>query len=442
MDLAQNPLKQAELLHSQGNFVQAEQLFRLVLDSNPDHPGYRYNVAQCLQSRGMKRSAVKEYVKVIESVGDWASWRALALNNVGTLLSEIGERDMARESFEKALAVKPDLPAALNNLGNYYNHSGDYVKAKSLYEQAMGATPICHDALMNCGALNLLLGDFKTGWEQYEHRWQVPSFSTTPVKDKTKWNGEELAGKRILLTAEQGVGDAIQFIRYAPLVKAKGAAWVGYHGHTETDDLFHHTEGIDEWFIDRDPNDIDREYDYHCSLLSLPRLMGNARMTSPYINWTDGHPFPPGFNVGLVWAGNPAHAKDKLRSIDAEVLRPLLDVKGVRFYSLQYGKEGDLILDGVRDMRGELDSYTNTAGILNDLDLLISVDTSVVHLAGALMRPVWMLTPVNPDWRWMLDKPTSDWYPTLNLFRQTKEGEWSDAVDVIKRGLEVLVADH
>jgi hypothetical protein len=293
-------------------------------------------------------------------------------------------------------------------------------------------------------------GRYAEGWPQYEFRWlQPPLLGRRPSFRKPVWAGQDLRGKTILLRTEQGVGDVIQFIRYAPHVKALGAT-VLLQVRPGVGDLAKGFPGIDRIL---DPNEPYPEFDYYIHLMSLPRAFGTelASVPSavPYLRvdserraqWEGRLRGVKKFKVGLVWAGDADHLRDRYRSISLGVLVALAEVQGVQFYSLQKGAPAEQIalappgMD-IADLGPELLDFADTAAVLDQLDLMIGVDTSVVHLAGALGKPVWTLIASPPDFRWMLDREDTPWYPTMRLFRQREPGDWAGVIGRVKAELE------
>ena len=265
------------------------------------------------------------------------------------------------------------------------------------------------------------------------------------------WQGEDPRGKTILVYHEQGLGDSIQFARYARLIATRGGRAVAVVGRPLAR-LFRGVPGLQHVGV---AGEAVPAFDFHASFLSLPLLLGAGPevlgTAAPYLRLPSAMaegaiaPDGEGLRVGLVWSGNPAHANDRYRSIPFSALAPILAVPGVSFYSLQLGPRAvDLWQDGapapVVDLAPQLQDLTDTAAAMTWLDLVISVDTAAAHLAGALARPVWTLLPVGSDWRWLLGRDDSPWYPTMRLFRQTKVGDWSDPVRETAKALAALAA--
>jgi hypothetical protein len=296
------------------------------------------------------------------------------------------------------------------------------------------------------GLIQLLQGNLAVGWAEYESRWKVGVGDDRKLLQR-RWKGEPLGGERILLYAEQGLGDTMQFVRYVPLVAKLGGEVVlevqpALHG------LLAHTDAASR-VIRR--GEMLPEFTWQCPLMSLPLALGTELDTIParipYIvpdaerveAWRERLQKNTRC-IGLAWAGNSGHPRDRLRSISLEQLTPLLNVSGTTFYSLQFGSGAEQTKQLPPDVRlidlgDELKDFANVAAIVANLDLVISIDSAVAHLAGALGKPVWTLLNKGCDWRWFLEREDSPWYPTARLFRQTTPGEWQDVVKRIEIAL-------
>lgn len=425
------------------NYQGAEFLFREALKQEPGNVQVLFNLAHALHQQGRWQECAEIYGDILLLPGEYPREKAAAANNLGLMVLNFGRYEEAIVSFRLALELDPDLTAAHNNIGTAHLHLGQYGNAQASYDKALSLDADCWDARMSCGTIKLLMGDMPRGWREYEHRWKASNLQTIPIRHKKpRWKGQDLKGKTILLTSEQGLGDAIMGIRYAWLVKDREPARIVHHGHAETVDLFAGVECLDQRTAEHDPNDIDpTSYDYHCPLFSLPDVfgtrLGNIPASVPYIHVEGAIDLPDNGRpkIALAWAGSPGHKRDRERSIDLATLAPLLSINA-DFYGIQKGQRAEQIkgFPQITDLTPRLKTLTDTAQALNAMDLLISVDTMLIHLAGALARPVWSMIPRYPDWRWMLSGDTSPWYPTMRLFRQ--ETTWDDVVDRIKREYE------
>jgi hypothetical protein len=293
-------------------------------------------------------------------------------------------------------------------------------------------------------------GRLLEGWEEYEWRWQLKEFPTPKrpfqyeQSDRRRWRGEDLAGRTILLHAEQGVGDTIQFLRYVPLVAARGGKVI-LEIQRELRRLVQNIPGAQQVII---AGDELPDFQLHCPLMSLPLAFGTTLETIPadipYLHadpgdvekWRERLGDQSRMRIGLAWAGNPAHKKNAERSIDASLLAPLASVANVQYHSLLAMPlpklPAGLI---VTDHSNELHDFADTAALIANLDLVIAVDTAVAHLAGAMGKKVWTMVSYFPDWRWMDDREDSPWYPTLRLFRQKAPGDWASVIARVARAL-------
>ncbi|MBM3302583.1 MAG: glycosyltransferase family protein, partial [Deltaproteobacteria bacterium] len=367
---------------------------------------------------------------------------AEAWSNRGNALNDLRHHEEALASCERAIELKPDSAEAWINRGVALGDLRRHEEALASYDRSIELKPDSADAYWNKSLHLLRLGDFDQGWQLYEWRWQRDKF-TSPSRNfpQPLWLGDaSLEGGTILLHSEQGFGDSIQFCRYAKLVKKLGARVV-LEIESPLIELFTTLEGVDE-IVEKGavlPN-----FDYHCPLLSLP-LAFKTTVTKiprdvPYLysgeakreQWAQHLSISKDKpSIGIVWSGNPKHKNDHNRSIRLEDMSQAFSDK-FHWFSLQKDvpKAEHLLLRsaGVRDHSARLRDFSDTAGLISQLDLVISVDTSVAHLAGALGKPVWVLLPYVPDFRWMWDHEDSAWYPHMRLFRQSSEGDWDTVI--------------
>jgi hypothetical protein len=420
--------------------------------------------------------ALEEYERALMVQPDFA----FGFNNRGNALQAMGRNDEAIASFERALALKPDLTAAHNNRGNALLNLNRPEEALADYESAIAHKPFAF-ALVNRGSalhylgrieealdsfnraialqpelpeahwnkalLCLAIGDFEQGWPAYEWRWRGATELTSRDFSQPQWRGEDLNGKTILLHAEQGFGDTIQFIRYLPLVAQKGCKVI----LELPDSLMPLIPGIDGLVSMHRRGDPLPAFDVHCPLMSLPLSFGTTATTIPasvpylsapaerVVAWRTrlAHLGKP--RVGLVWSGKPSHKNDHNRSIALSRLEPLLSVPDVTFVSLQREyRETELPALArlpVFRLDETITDFADTAAAIGELDLVIAVDTAVAHLAGALGRPLWLLLSHIQDWRWMHDRTDSPWYPSARLFRQSQIGDWDGVIAAVAQEL-------
>ncbi len=291
----------------------------------------------------------------------------------------------------------------------------------------------------------LLAGQYEEGWHEYEWRWLCASHAHRQRRFSVpRWDGQPAPGRTILVHAEQGFGDALQFVRYLPLIiERAGGSGIILECRPEQASLFKQFESPRMRVVERSASDETLPpFDLHLPLLSAPltlREFAPLPAKAPYLvadsklrdRWRRRLGCEAKFRVGLAWAGDPGHGHDRRRSIPPEKLSPLLEVPGIEFVSLQVAGDplpAKLADSGIRDFRKEIADFSDPAALIAELDLVITVDTATAHLAGALGRPVWVLLPFVPDWRWGVAREDSPWYPSMRLFRQFEPGEWDDVV--------------
>jgi tetratricopeptide (TPR) repeat protein len=378
---------------------------------------------------------------------------APAHNNLANVLDKLEQTDEAIPHWERALALYPDYFDALVNLGRTVQRRGQHQRAMDLLDHALRLKPSNPDARFLRGLALLVQGKLTEGFADYAWRMKCAELKIDPRNFREpEWDGSVQLDKILLLHAEQGFGDTFQFIRYAPLVRER-VGQVVLECQAELAELLRTVSGIDVIAVRNQGLPF---FDMHIALLDLPRAMGTTLETIPafvpYMSanaekvkaWSELLAAdPPGKRVGVVWSGNPAHGNDRYRSMSLRELEPLAEVEGVTLYSLQKGAAAAQLGDSTLHIRpvdhtARLTDFTETAALLENLDLLITVDTSVAHLAGALGRPVWLMLPFAPDWRWLLDRTDSPWYPTMRLFRQTAIGQWQPVVNDIVAALREL----
>jgi tetratricopeptide (TPR) repeat protein len=440
------------VLSALGRFQEAATVFEEALTIRPDSARIHSNYGDLLTDMQRYEEAKAHCHKALELQPGYAE----ALNNLGRVLDLTGQRERAGEAYRKALAAKPDLMPASFNLGGLAHLADRPVEAAAHYERASAASEGDAAEVRYNLSLHLLRnGEFERGLELYESRWNCRSLALPPRGfSQPLWDGRDSSGKTILLHAEQGIGDTIQFARYAPLAAARSGR-VLLEVQPELAGLMKDLAGVNELVVQNQP--LPR-FDVHCPLLSLPRVMGTRLESIPAdIPYLRPEPALAGYwagklsaeklRVGLVWAGNPEHKNDKRRSLPLDAFKVLSDVDGVAWFSLQKEPAREQLRVPpagmqVEDLGPYLDSFADTAAVLANLDLLLSADTAIVHLAGALGRPVWTLIPYTPDWRWLTNREDSPWYPTMRLFRQFKPSGWDEVMLRVKKALLAKVDEH
>jgi tetratricopeptide (TPR) repeat protein len=371
---------------------------------------------------------------------------APAHNNLANVLDELEDSDGAVEHWTKALQLVPNYFDALVNLGKTVQRRGEHDRAMALLNNAVTLRPNDPDARFLRGMALLLKGNFTEGFADSAWRMQCKELNIDPRNFiEPPWDGTPQPDKTILLRAEQGFGDVFQFIRYAPMVRQR-CKQIVLECQAELAELMRAVKGIDVVVV---RNQGLPPFDFHAPLLDLPRLLGTTLTTIPAeVPYLSADPArvekwaqiiatdPPGKRIGLLWSGTPHHGNDRNRSITLRQLDPLAGIKGVSFMTLQKGAAATQVSDSTLKLRlvdhtPRLTDFGETAALMQHLDLIVTVDTSVAHLAGAMARPVWVLLPFAPDWRWMLDRSDSPWYPTMRLFRQPQPGQWDPVIRAV-----------
>jgi FkbM family methyltransferase len=437
----------ARELQGAGRSAEAETLYRRALRFCPDSAEIHNNLALLLAAEGRIGEAEAGYREALRLRPDFAE----ALHNLSSLVKPLGRIEEAAALNDRALALIPDYPAALNHRGILAMEESRWADAEADFEKVLAIDPQQADAAWNLCLIRLLHGDFEAGWAGYERRWETTLKPQRRWFEQPLWDGRPYPGLTLLVYCEQGVGDSLQFVRYLPEVATLGGRLL-LECPPELVRLFRGVAGIGR-IIPR--GEELPEFDRQCPLLSLPGLLGTrldsipaatpylaapeeARAAMPRIEAKADAPR----KVGLMWAGNPRHANDLNRSIDFSLLTPLFEVPGITWVILQKDRRPfDLGVLAARrgwlDPLGEAKDFADTAAIIEQLDLVIGVDTSLVHLAGALGKPTWVLIPANTDWRWLLEREDSPWYPGLRLFRQPRRLAWPDAIERVAAELAV-----
>jgi tetratricopeptide (TPR) repeat protein len=414
-----------------------------------DLPEPLNNLGLCLRGRGDFARAVEAFQAAIERRPSLVDPHL----NLGVTLLEMGEIQRAIESLEEAAKLRPDLALAHTNLGVAWRQLEDrpgeaFERARASLEKAINLEPSSAAAHKNLGIVDLLLGDFERGWAGWEWRLKEREQAARTFA-KPQWEGEALENRRILLHVEQGLGDMFQMARYVPLVAERGGRVILECFPA----LLNFMKGIAGAEQVVAAGEALPEYDVRCSLMSLPFLFGTRLETIPPPVVLSGPPAESverwgarievdgRYRVGLSWAGSALHHNDRNRSIALEQLGELLRTEGVRFFSLQKGGPSAQIsavpaARGMIDFAADLTDFDQTAALVKNLDLVITVDTAVAHVAATLGKPVWVLLPFAPDWRWMLGRSDTPWYPTMRLFRQVSRGNWSETAIRVRDALE------
>jgi len=431
------------VLRKQENLEAALTCYVKALTLKPDYLDAAIQYSDALREAGRLDAAVQMFEQVVNVVPD----NAEVHRNFGDALRRLGNLEAAAEHCRKAIALMPTDADAHVNLGNALYDAGIVSEAISCYKQAIALRPDHVLSKMNLAITQLKSGDFLSGWKNYEWRWnQKLAKGQKREFVQPLWLGEPIQGQRILLYGEQGLGDCIQFLRYLPMVHAAGGRII-LEVPYRLKRLVAQLAGIEESVAF---GDFLPSFDWQCPLVSLPLVFAtdsdSIPATVPYLGVpsnacqeAQSYPWPSkGLRVGLAWAGNPKNQNDRFRSIPFANFQALFGIQGIHLFSLQLGEALEqLVRSGasVTDLAPLTADMADTAAFIANLDLVITVDTSIAHLAGALGKPVWILLPCNADWRWLTEREDSPWYPTARLFRQSELGDWKGVMERVASSL-------
>ena len=423
-----------------GRFAEGAQACRTALSHDPVSADAWCNLANALRGAGLHTEALDAVSRAITCRPAFAE----AFNSRGNILAEMDRLTEACEAYDRALELQPGYLSPMNNRARISRERGDLAHARLLYQQAIALAPASAEAHWGLAFVHLLAGDMAAGWQEYAWRWKLDSVPDARVFPSERWDGRSVRRLKLLLVCEQGLGDAVQFVRYVPLLaERKMDVWV--EAPSALVRLFETVEGVGR-VIPR--GTALPPHDAHCPMLDLPRLCGTtledlpARIPYLAVPAEDTRAWkariahdPAGMRVGLAWEGSPGHIDDRRRSCGADAIRPLAAIRGAVFYSLQKHTSspdaGALFQPPLIDHSAEFHDVRDTAGLIAQLDLVVTVDTMVAHLAGALGIPVWLLLPFAPDWRWMLGRDDTPWYPGMRLFRQRTPGDWRGVLGIV-----------
>ncbi|MFZ1014419.1 MAG: tetratricopeptide repeat-containing glycosyltransferase family protein [Terracidiphilus sp.] len=427
-----------------GNFDVAVSMMRRAIAADSQDTAYRFSLGAVLQARGGYDDALAVFRDVLHLDRE----HLLARFRVGNVLQLQNRLDEAIAEYQHILEMKPDAHDAQFNIANVLRLQGKLTEARVHYERALAMDPGNVDTLWNLGLLDLLEGNYAAGWPNYEMRHRRPTHGLRAFPEP-QWKGEPLQGKRILLHAEQGLGDTLQFLRYVSRVIAAGGQTIlDVPGTIQR--LATAIPGVAEVVA---TGETIPPFDVQCPLMSLP-LAFQTSLDSipgavPYLSIPEDakraairRPWPAqGLRVGLVWGATPRFFEDSDRSIPLAFFEPVLATQGAHFFSLQMGPSADQ-LDKLQapltDLREAIGDFADTAALVAHLDLVITVDTSVAHVAGGLGKPTWVLLPFSPDWRWLIDREDSPWYPTARLFRQPRPRDWESVMKRVRSELALI----
>ncbi|MBD2090724.1 glycosyltransferase family protein [Microcoleus sp. FACHB-1515] len=444
-------LKRALEQYRAGQLAQAAQICQQLLQQQPDHVGALHLLGLIAARQGDLEKAIALYDRVIHQQPQHLE----AHNNLGIALMQLGRLAESIAAYRQALKFAPRSPEVLVNLGNALQSQGNLTESIHCYEQALAHNPKLSAAHKNLAhvlrmqgqtaaaivhhqsaialapndgeahfgyAFTLLInGDLQAGFAEYEWRWRL-AYNPPRQFPQPRWDGAPLNGKTLLLWAEQGFGDTLQFVRYVLLLANQGRIIVECQPSLRS--LLTSVPGIAQVISQGEPLP---PFDWQAPLLSLPHLMKTAIDTIParvpYLHPPQSVNLPGSFKIGIAWAGDPKNPINQRRSCPVEQFLKLRSIPGVTLYSLQKDQAVELPED-VIDLSDRLRNFADTAAIVAELDLVISIDTALAHLAGALGKAVWVVLPFSPDWRWLLHRSDSPWYPTMRLFRQPQANDW------------------
>ncbi len=430
--------------HQRGELDAAERDYRAALAAMPDHP-------LALHYLGVihyQRNRIGDALPLLERAVSLVPAEPEFHNNLGLALAAADRTSEAIAQYRQALDRKPDLATAWNNLGLALQGANDLPDATAAFREALRITPDFAQAHWNLSLALLVTGQYAEGWREYEWRHREQTFGAADTSSAPRWQGEDLAGRAILLSAEQGLGDALQFVRFAAPLSQRGARVI-VRAPDALSGILASAPGVASVLRVADPLPA---HDFQLPLLSVAGALGveerTIPATVPYVSVSPADiaavapamaAAPAILRVGLSWAGNPRQANDRRRSCPLAALSPLLDLPDVAWFSLQRGDGEDQIAQVPAATRLQsLDArneFASKAALIENLDLVISVDTSNAHLAGALGKPLWVLLCFAADWRWGLQSANSLWYPTARLFRQPRAGDWAGVVAKVRDAL-------
>jgi FkbM family methyltransferase len=438
----------ATVFRAQKRVDEAIVAYERALNLRPDNIDCLNNLVVCRLDQGDPVAAEAQARRVIAV----DARQAVAWANLGVALARQRKHAEAVEPFERAQRLETDNGEDIDSFVNAANNLRDVGRtedALQLYERNLAQRPSL-DGYGEYALTLLTAGRLAEGWSYYECRWsKEPFLSLRPGFHTPVWAGQDLRGKTILLRAEQGFGDSIQFIRYVPQVKALGAT-VLLQIREGLEELASGVPGIDRILK---PGESLPAFDFYIHLMSLPHVFGTDLSSIPadipYLyaeparvkRWEKRVAADGSLKVGLVWGGDPAHTRDQYRSMSLRTLAPIWDLEGLRFYSLQKGSaaaELETLPKGmaITDLGAHLENFSDSAAVISQLDLMVCVDTAPAHLAGALGKPVWLMLPRPADFRWLEERDDSPWYPTMRLFRQKQFGTWDELIDRVKAALQ------
>lgn len=434
---------------------EAMQSLVIALKLRPDYTDALYQAGFILGKQNKPDEAIACFEKLLEI----EPARTEALFALGAALGSIDREDEAIDCYGKVLQIEPDHVYTLNNLGLLFKEQGEIEQAMNVYQKAIEISPDLAGPHWNLSHVLLLTGNLQAGWKEFEWRlrkddWQKANFRSCKAP---LWKGESFAGKTLFIHDEQGLGDTIQFIRYLPMVKALGGDII-FETQGPLIGLLKDFPGIDRLIPRSADGVLPTDMDFYVPLLSLPAIFNTTLDTIPdtvpYLHadadktrrWRERLP-GDGFKVGIVWAGGPKNPNERNRSCRLRQFESIANISGVRLIGMQKGKAAEQVKDLPTGMEvinygPELEDFTDTMALIENLDLIIAVDTSVAHLAGAMGKPIWLVLTFAHHWPWLLNRTDSPWYPSMRIYRQKDKGCWSPVFEEIKKNLNTAVAER
>jgi tetratricopeptide (TPR) repeat protein len=437
-------------LQKKGALENAEEIYNQILDKKPNNPDALHLLGLINHQKGEQEKAIELITKAIQS-----NPNAMYYGNLAMIYEALGNNEKSTKNYLKALEINPDYGGAhlaYYNLAIDSKNKGEINKSIEYYNKAIKTNPNFSEAYWNRSQILLSTGDFKQGWEDYEHRFKKLDPTDPREFNKPKWDGSKLNNKKLLVIGEKDFGDNIQFIRYLQLVKEKGAH-ITLECKKPLINLFKDLQYIDQ-IIEKENKVPEIEFDYYIHLMSLPHIFNTELNTIPkqipiqakkelvekFKEKIKQQTKETDFKIGIVWKGNSNQEDNEKRSTKFERFKSLINLPNVKLISLQKEDKdqeiaNDLDNQKIIDITSEINSLEDTAAIIENLDLIISVDTLIAHLAGAMNKPTWVLLSSNPNWRWLEKRLDSPWYPSIKLFRQSKEEYWDKVFERVKKEL-------
>lgn len=447
----------------QRKYKEAVPFYLRALEIEPNDP-------ECYNDIALSYAGLEEFEKAqtsLEKALELKPSHPVFYSNLALHYRQIGQHEKSIESFKKSIEIEPKDPTVWVNMGGVYGEMKDTKNARNCFEEALEIDPDFAPAHVDLAFSYHLDGDWQKGFEEFEWRFkhfnQLKFYKAAYPEDK-KWDGKiDIQGKRIVLYCEQGLGDTIHFARYIEQIKAKGCHTI-IHCSPVLDSIIQRVNGVDETFnrdIVYNKGDEIPEYDYHCSIMSLPFLLKQYEISGkPYIapivtlKVKEQEAYKNTFNIGISWCGSPSHPNDKARSFHLKNFKGIHDMNNVKLFSLQVDLrqrqyEDQKVVDfssgcedlKIVDMSNMIQIFEDSLTIVSGLDLVITCDTALLHLCGAAGIKCWGLIPYNPDWRWGLEGNATEWYDSIKLFRQPKAGDWESVFKEVEKELKILTQD-